>query len=605
VAVHILDPARVSAVRATGLLDSATQDSWDALTAFASRLLRAPMAFMTLVDDTRSYWLSWVGVGNGGPGPRQYPIEESVCQFVIADLAPLVIDDVTADSRTQTNALVNMMGAQAWAGYPVLDENGHALGAFCVMDVVPRAWTSEDVELLGVLAGAASGQLALLTAVAAERAARDDLVVLRESERRAEDRLQRLAFVALELVGAETIEDLTEIVINKGMPVLGADGGAVVVRADDAVLQLAVSDRLGEHVQRTYGVLPVDDPLPASYVARTGERLVFPTTESGLAFAAEMGPLYEATKRHAWVFTPLKVGPRMLGALAVCWVEEREFTDDELTVIDAFGAQCAQALDRINIAQVQRESALLVQRLAEALQRSLLTQPSTPSELDIAFRYLPAVQEAQIGGDWYDAFDNASGATVISVGDVAGHDQNAAAAMAQLRNLLRGMAVDSDDSPATLLSRLDRAIARLGLETLATALVARIDAGPADRSRGVRTVRWSSAGHLPPVLRLPGGAVRILDENTDLLLGLDPHTDRVDQVIDLPDGSTLLLYTDGLVERRGESLDDGLRRLAEALLAVGDVDADEVCDRLLEAMLPEAPDDDVAMLVLRPRARTL
>ncbi|MCW2601495.1 MAG: putative sensor protein [Frankiales bacterium] len=605
VPAQVFDPVRLEAVRGTGLLGSATQESWDGLTVFAARLLRAPMAFMTLVDDMRSFWLSSVGVEVGGPEPRQYKVEESVCQYVIADRAPLVVNDATQHARTRNNALVNLLGVRAWAGYPVLNANGQTLGAFCVMDVVPRVWSSDDIELLGVLAQAASDQLSLLTAVASERAAREDATALRDSERRAEARLQRLAFVALELVGAETIEDLTEIVVNKGLPVLGADGGAVVVRAaDEDVVRLAVSDRLGEEVQITYGVLPVDDPLPAAYVARTGERLLFPTRASGLAFTPEMGPLYEATKRNAWAFTPLKIGHRLLGALAVSWVDERRFTDDELTVIEAFGAQCAQALDRIRIEGAQYASALKIQRLAEALQRSLLTQPPTPPELDIAFRYLPAVMEAQIGGDWYDAFDNASGATVISVGDVAGHDGNAAAAMAQLRNLLRGLAVDSDDSPAMLLSRLDRAIARLDLDTLATALIARIDAGPADRSRGVRRVRWSSAGHLPPLLRLPDGTVRILSDNSDLLLGLDPHTDRVERVNDLPDGSALVLYTDGLVERRGQGLDAGLGRLAESLAAVGHAGAEEVCDKLLKAMLPHAPEDDVALLVLKPRART-
>lgn len=599
----VFDPARLKAVRATGLLDSATQESWDGLTALASRLLRTPMAFLTLVEDTHSFWLSCSGMDTGVPGGRQNSVEEAFCQYMIADLTPLVVDNAAEHARTEKNALVSQMGVQAWASYPLLDANGQALGSFCVMDVEPRAWMSDDLEVLGVLARAASAQLSLVTALAAERATRADLAALRESERRAEARLQRLAFVALELVGAETLEDLTEIVINRGLPVLGADGGAVVVRAGD-VLRLSVSDRLGEQVQGTYGVLPFDDPLPVSHVARTGERMVLPTMAAGLAFAPEMGPLYEATQRHAWAFTPLKVGNRLLGALAVSWVEERQFTDDELTVIDAFGAQCAQALDRIHIAEAQRDTALQVARLGEALQRNLLTQPPTPTELDMACRYLPAVHEAQVGGDWYDAFDSASGATVISVGDVAGHDLLATAAMAQLRNLLRGLAVDSDDSPAMLLTRLDRAIARLGLDTLATALVARIDAGPADRNRGVRRVRWSSAGHLPPLLRLPDGNVRILSDNSDLLLGLDADTDRVERVTDLPDGSTLLLYTDGLVERRGESLDDGLRRLALALAAAGDIGPEQVCDLLLEQMLPDdAPEDDVAMLVVRPRTR--
>lgn len=320
-----------------------------------------------------------------------------------------------------------------------------------------------------------------------------------------------------------------------------------------------------------HGVLPVDDPLPASYVARTGERLVFPTRESGLAFTPAMGPLYEATSRSAWVFTPLRIGNRLLGALAVSWVDERQFTDDELTVIEAFGAQCAQALDRIRIAETQREPALQVARLGEALQRNLLTLPPTPPELDIAVRYLPAVHEAQIGGDWYDAFDSASGATVISVGDVSGPrpvgdrrdgpaPQSAARANGRQRRQPRDAAHPARPShrPPRPRHPCDRA-----------GCPHRRQPGRPEPRCASRPL--SSAGHLPPMLRLPDGTVRALDDNPDLLLGLDPNTDRVERDTDLPDGSTLLIYTDGLVERRGESLDAGLRRLSQALAAAGNV----------------------------------
>jgi len=242
---------------------------------------------------------------------------------------------------------------------------------------------------------------------------------------------------------------------------------------------------------------------------------------------------------------------------------------------------------------------LRVQRLNESLQRSLLTRPPTTGWLDIAVRYLPAQQEAHVGGDWYDAFAVPGGATVVCVGDVACHDGDAAATMAQLRNLLRGLAVDSSDGPATLLSRLDAAVAQLGLPALATAVVAVVQPG-LSRGAGCR-VRWSSAGHLPPLVRLVGGGVRVLPSSDDLLLGLDAGAPRAEHVLDLPGDSTLVLCTDGLVERRGESLDDGLNRLVRALDATGSAAPEEVCDRLLGALLERAPDDDVAMLVLRAR----
>ena len=314
-----------------------------------------------------------------------------------------------------------------------------------------------------------------------------------------------------------------------------------------------------------------------------------------------MAQVYADVDRGAWVYAPLRVGTRLLGSLSVCWVEEREVPDEELSVIDAFAAQCAQALARIQTAEAQRATAEQVRTLSEALQRSLLTQPEAAPWLDVAVRYLPAVQAARVGGDWYDAFETATGSMLVSVGDVAGHDGNAAAAMAQLRTLLRGLAADGDDTPAVLLGRLDRAMHRLGLETPATALLARIDRPRADGSGGCQVV-WSSAGHVPPLVRLPTGRVRVLTEQPDLLLGLDAGSPRTDHGTALDPGCHLLLYTDGLVERRGEDLDVGLGRLAGALAVGGDAAPEQVCDALLASMLADAPTDDVALLVLRPAA---
>ena len=113
----------------------------------------------------------------------QNPVEESFCQYVIADRAPLVIDDATVDPRVRDNPSVSGMGVRAWAGFPVLDGQGQPLGSFCVMDTVTRTWTADDISTLEVLAQAASAQIAVVAAVHAERRARDDLQVLRYAER--------------------------------------------------------------------------------------------------------------------------------------------------------------------------------------------------------------------------------------------------------------------------------------------------------------------------------------------------------------------------------------------------------------------------------------
>ena len=171
-------------------------------------------------------------------------------------------------------------------------------------------------------------------------------------------------------------------------------------------------------------------------------------------------------------------------------------------------------------------------------------------------RYVPAAPEAQVGGDWYDVFGQPDGSTMLVIGDVVGHDTEAAACMAQLRGLLRGIAFDNGEGPAGVLGRLDAAIAGLRLGAMATVLVGRLEA---DRGSGGMRLRWASAGHLPPLVIDADGTQRLLTApRPGLLLGVDPGATRTDQEVVLPAGSTVLLYTDGLVERRDQVFDDGV-----------------------------------------------
>lgn len=151
-----------------------------------------------------------------------------------------------------------------------------------------------------------------------------------------------------------------------------------------------------------------------------------------------------------------------------------------------------------------------------------------------------------------------------------------------------------------LLSRLDKAMDQFGLGTLATALLGRIDASDTDCRRGLVRLRWSSAGHLPPLVRQPDGAVRVLSMDSDPMLGISSDIERLERVTELPFGSTLLLFTDGLIERRDESITDGLQRLAASLDRHGHLDLETLCDNVLTDVLPDAPDDDTALLALRP-----
>ena len=220
------------------------------------------------------------------------------------------------------------------------------------------------------------------------------------------------------------------------------------------------------------------------------------------------------------------------------------------------------------------------------------------SGLRIAVRYRPAAREAQVGGDWYDAFAGPDGATTVVVGDVTGHDRTAAAVMGQLRNMLRGIAHALDGDPAAVLTTLDRAVADLGVGTLATAVLARIER-PADGGADEGLVfRWSDAGHPPPLVIEPDGDVRLLERPSDVLLGVAPGRPRQAHRHPLAPGSTVVLYTDGLVERRGANLDDGLDALTEAARDLHGTPVAGVCDALLTRIAPDFS-DDVALLAVR------
>jgi phosphoserine phosphatase RsbU/P len=183
----LLDPARLAAVRATSLLDTAAEPGFDRLTGLAATLLSAPLAFVTLVDDRRSFWKSCLGTGlpDDDLPARQNTVEESFCRYVVVSREPLIVGDTRLNELTRDNPSIEAMGVLAWAGFPVFSPDGHVLGSFCVVDTVTRDWSDRDVEVLRVLSQSAAaefaGRVALAQARAAERDARELALALQES----------------------------------------------------------------------------------------------------------------------------------------------------------------------------------------------------------------------------------------------------------------------------------------------------------------------------------------------------------------------------------------------------------------------------------------
>lgn len=235
------------------------------------------------------------------------------------------------------------------------------------------------------------------------------------------------------------------------------------------------------------------------------------------------------------------------------------------------------------------------QRVALALQHSLLAEPPRVPGLELAARYQASPSAAEIGGDWYDAFLLSGGALKVVIGDVAGHDLAAAVCMSQVRNMLRALAVDRDESPGDVLRRLNVALETLNGESTATCVLTRLERDEA----GAWRLAYSVAGHPPPLLVTGDGEGRFLRDAGNPLLGLHHGQPWVSAAVEpLPPHSTLLLYTDGLVERRGEDLGDGLERLRQCAERLAREPLDRFCDELLTGM-PVTGEDDVAVIALR------
>ncbi|MFH8662513.1 PP2C family protein-serine/threonine phosphatase [Streptomyces afghaniensis] len=326
-------------------------------------------------------------------------------------------------------------------------------------------------------------------------------------------------------------------------------------------------------------------PAAAVVAARTGRPQYAADHPGGLPGVDDQPPsALDPTRPLLCVPLPTRRAP--LGVLTLSPPGARWDPDDAVMLIE-LTRRASIAIDNARRFEHNRD-------IAETLQRALLTDlPATPG-LSLAARYLPATHGLNIGGDWYDAFPQRDGGLITVVGDVTGHGLHAAVMMSQLRTALRAYAVDGD-SPGRLLTRLHRFLHHLQPDLYATAVIARFHPDEP-------TLTWAAAGHPPPVLRLPDGTVRTLDAKPGAMLGIPLTQEIGDHTVRLAPGSTLALYTDGLVERRAQGIDPGIERLASALgrfrSAELDADLEGSADRILHPLLSDSErDDDVCLLL--------
>ncbi|MGW5617228.1 SpoIIE family protein phosphatase [Streptomyces sp. NPDC003877] len=418
------------------------------------------------------------------------------------------------------------------------------------------------------------------------------------------ERLALLAETTTRLTSTLDVDEALHRLVALVLPRL-ADWAVVdLITERDEVWRSAVVHADGdalvphEELQGPMPPVPEESPMPLSRALRgVASTLAGPRTyqrEPDSGIAVEQQRLFKATGIHSAAIVPIRSTREVLGALTLGRADKAgDYTDADLPLIEDIARRAALALDNARLYQRQR-------KVAETMQNHLLPQLPRLPGLKMIARYLPAPDASQVGGDWYDAFRLPDGATALAVGDVVGHDLEAAAGMAQVRNMLRAYAWSHREPPSRIVDRLDEAVTHITNVPMATLIFARLEAAEDGRWE----LRWTNAGHPPPLLVSRDGLTRYLLDGHGILLGTGSGTPRPDASAVLPPGSTLLLYTDGLIEAAGHTLDEGLERLRQHAAALAHRPMTSFTDELLRRVRPTENDDDVALLVLRTPAET-
>ncbi|WP_051367361.1 PP2C family protein-serine/threonine phosphatase [Hamadaea tsunoensis] len=392
--------------------------------------------------------------------------------------------------------------------------------------------------------------------------------------RTAAAQLRRIQAVTDAALSSLDLDAMLAELLDRTREVLDADTAAIML-LDPSGTELVATAAAGLEDEVRLGIrVPVGEGFTGR-IAATARPMILDHVDPGNVFS----PVLLDQHLISMAGVPMLDQDEVIGVLYVGRRRQGTFTGEDVEVLRLV-ADRASLATRAQLRRLDRAATL-------ALQRSLLpARPAPLPGLDLAARYLPG-QQVGVGGDWYDAFRLPSGHTGLVIGDVAGSGLAAAVIMGRIRSALRAYALEDDD-PAEVLARLDRKIQLFEPGALATAAYVVIP--PAGD-----VMHLSLAGHLPPVYAGPGAPARPVDTRPDLPLGVFPDAPRRTYTLPFPTGATLLLYTDGLVERRDRVIDDGIAELART---VAGSSALEICNAAVGLAGDQAVSDDIAILAV-------
>lgn len=484
---------------------------------------------------------------------------------IAAERRPIYLPEVRPD--TVLNQILIDKGIASMLGVPLVVE-GEVLGVLHIGSMTPRVFGDDDAELLQLAADRMALAIDHARLYEAERDAR------RRAESQTEQlrQLQEITDVALGRVSLD--DQVLPGILERVREIMGTDTAAILLlsaEGDELVARGALG--LEEEVERGVRV-----PLGRGFAGRIAAQRA-PVILDDVEHADVVNPLLREKGLKSLLGVPLTAQDRVIGVMHVGCLSPRTFEPAEVELLQRAGGQIGLAIDRAR-----------QQGVTELLQRTLLpaTLPEIPS-LSLAADYLPGADDTHVGGDWYDVIGLPQGRVGIAIGDVVSRGVRAAAVMGQMRIALRAYALGGDE-PGPVLDQLDRLVRGLGEREMATVAYLVVDTV-------ALTVTAASAGHLPPLVIGADGSVKRLEVARSRPIGVAAARRYEQATLQLERGDTLVLFTDGLVERRGVDIEEGFKRLEEAAAAVAGRTPDEICDALMGLARADAVSDDVALLV--------
>ena len=594
----LCDPARLRALEHAGL-GSEPDPDMEFFVGWVRRALGVPVALVSLVQTDQQVFPGMAGLPEPWATKRSTPLTHSFCRHVVVTARPLVIDDARTQPLVRDNLAVLDLGVVAYAGMPLTDEAGNVLGSLCAIDTEPRTWTPEQLDTLNDIARACSTDLRLRLArhdADQERGRRDEF---EQAQRRAYERSQTLLLASQAFTDTRTIEDVRrrigELVTTELRP---AYVGVVLLDERGRLRRVDTGPAGADPEALATQFLSLDAPLPSATAVREGRIVHHPDRDD---FDRRHLPWTRTVLRelglHSVVAVPLSGAGGTVGAIVLGWPVPHAIGPADLLTITTIAEYAGHAFDRAGV---------LYHRISVAheLQNAMLTTLPDIDGLPMAARYEPADSRENVGGDWFDAAPLVDPAhpddqtLTVSVGDIVGHTLHAATIMGQVRSMLRQSAWDHPGRrPSVVLGAFETASLGLGLTAAGTTVVAHLCRTPSGRW----SMTWTNAGHPPPILLLPDGSTELLDEH-DALFGfaLTSSLPRRDHSRELEPGTTLFLYTDGLVERRDSDIDAGTDALLAVLDEVRDRTPQEIVDATMSRLAADSPDDVVAFAICFP-----